>query len=149
MVSWNVERNGLSSGADGRWHLAMDILAALKPHILLRQELRRADMHGERALWAEAARLGGHTPFLADATRESANPTGVYTDPGLCQPTEYRQSWAWPACGGYGPLLGTAGLAADNLLGARVVLAEAGSSRPTTTPNCCGRCAAEMGISAS
>ncbi|MET8012959.1 endonuclease/exonuclease/phosphatase family protein [Streptomyces sp. NPDC005271] len=91
VVSWNVERNGMTNGADERWHLAMGVLAMLKPHVLLRQELKRADMHGERALWAEAARLGGHTPFLAEATPESANPTGVYTDPNLCVPTEYYQ----------------------------------------------------------
>ncbi|MFF3750509.1 endonuclease/exonuclease/phosphatase family protein [Streptomyces sp. NPDC002018] len=92
VVSWNIEHNGIGrDGADERWHLAMDVLAALRPHVLLRQELTRADMYGGRAVWAEAARLGGHTAFLAKATPESANPTGVYTDPALLVPTEYYE----------------------------------------------------------
>ncbi|SED63225.1 Exonuclease III [Streptomyces sp. 2112.2] len=92
VVSWNVEHNGTGrDGSDERWHLAMDVLAALKPHVLLRQELTRADMYGRRAVWAEAARLGGHSAFLASATPESANATGVYTDPGLCEPTEFYE----------------------------------------------------------
>lgn len=102
VVSWNVERNGAGrDGSDERWHLAMDVLSALRPHVLLRQELKRADMHGGRALWAEAARLGGHTPFLAEAGWESANPTGVYIDRDLCQPVEFHQYTAgmWhPVC---------------------------------------------------
>ncbi|MFI0155789.1 endonuclease/exonuclease/phosphatase family protein [Streptomyces lydicus] len=90
VVSWNLEHNGTArDGSNDRWHLAMDILADLRPHILLRQELTRADMHGARAVWAEAARLGGHLPFLAGATPESANPTGVYIDRELFEPTEY------------------------------------------------------------
>jgi endonuclease/exonuclease/phosphatase family metal-dependent hydrolase len=50
-------------------------------------------MFGGRAIWGEAARLGGngpvHTAFLANATPESANPTGVYTDPSLLRPVQY------------------------------------------------------------
>ncbi|WP_399932220.1 endonuclease/exonuclease/phosphatase family protein [Streptomyces kanamyceticus] len=86
---FNVEHNGVDrDGTDHRWHLAMDIMAAIQPHLLLRQELTRAHMHGARAMWEEASRLGGHRPFLAGATPESANPTGVYADR-MCQPTEY------------------------------------------------------------
>ncbi|MFM9596755.1 hypothetical protein ACKI1J_48395, partial [Streptomyces scabiei] len=86
--------NGISnSGDDAKWHLAMDVLVELQPHVLLRQEITRGDMFGGRAIWAEAARLGGngpaHTAFLATATPESANPTGVYTDPSLCTPVQY------------------------------------------------------------
>ncbi|WP_409473499.1 endonuclease/exonuclease/phosphatase family protein [Streptomyces sp. HC307] len=94
VVSWNLEHNGISnSGDDAKWHLAMDVLVELQPHVLLRQEITRGDMFGGRAIWAEAARLGGngpaHTAFLATATPESANPTGVYTDPSLCTPVQY------------------------------------------------------------
>ncbi|MFE0130171.1 endonuclease/exonuclease/phosphatase family protein [Streptomyces sp. NPDC059037] len=92
VVSWNVEHNGISrEGGDERWHLAMDVLTTLKPHVLLRQELTRADTFGRRAVWAEATRLGRLIPFLASATPESANPTGVYTDPSVCEPTEYYE----------------------------------------------------------
>jgi endonuclease/exonuclease/phosphatase family metal-dependent hydrolase len=102
VVSWNIEHNGISnSGSDDKWHLAMDVLATLRPHVLLRQELTRADMFGGRAVWAESARLGGHIPFLASATRESANPTGVYVDRELCRPTaffEHRTLMWHPTC---------------------------------------------------
>ncbi|MGP4046839.1 endonuclease/exonuclease/phosphatase family protein [Streptomyces sp. 2A115] len=103
VVSWNVEHNGISNGGDdAKWHLAMDVLTELQPHVLLRQELTRADMYGGRAVWAEAARIGSHMiPFLASATRESANPTGVYVDRNLLQPTElfeHRTSMWHPIC---------------------------------------------------
>ncbi|WP_329217027.1 endonuclease/exonuclease/phosphatase family protein [Streptomyces sp. NBC_01485] len=102
VVTWNVEHNGITnSGDDARWHLAMDVLATLQPHVLLRQELTRADMFGGRAVWAESARLGGHAAFLASATPESANPTGVYVDRDLCQPTEFfeHRTGMWhPVC---------------------------------------------------
>jgi hypothetical protein len=103
VVSWNVEHNGISnSGDQAKWHLAMDVLAELQPHVLLRQELTRADMYGGRAVWAEAARIGSHMiPFLASATRESANPTGVYVDRNLLQPNEFfehRTSMWHPIC---------------------------------------------------
>jgi exonuclease III len=90
VVSWNVDHNGTAvDGSEHRWHLAMDVLAGLQPHVLLRQELTRANMHGGRMIWAEAARLGGHCAFLASATPESANPTGVYVDRDLMKPTGY------------------------------------------------------------
>lgn len=102
VVTWNVEHNGISnSGDDARWHLAMDVLSTLQPHVLLRQELTRADMFGGRAVWAESKRLGGHAAFLASATPESANPTGVYVDRDLCRPTEYfeHRTGMWhPIC---------------------------------------------------
>ncbi|MFG2351546.1 exonuclease/endonuclease/phosphatase family protein [Streptomyces phaeochromogenes] len=103
VVSWNVEHNGTSnSGDDAKWHLAMDVLAELRPHVLLRQELTRADMFGGRAVWAEAARVGSRMiPFLARATRESANPTGVYVDRNLLRPIEFfehRTSMWHPIC---------------------------------------------------
>ncbi|MDH6222215.1 endonuclease/exonuclease/phosphatase family protein [Streptomyces pseudovenezuelae] len=90
VVTWKVEHNGISNnGDDARWHLAMDVLATLQPHVLLRQELTRADMFGGRAIWAESARLGGHAAFLASANPESANPTGAYVDRDLCRPAQY------------------------------------------------------------
>ncbi|MCX5233923.1 endonuclease/exonuclease/phosphatase family protein [Streptomyces prunicolor] len=102
VVTWNIEHNGISnSGDEARWHLAMDVLATLQPHVLLRQELTRADMFGARAVWAEAERLGGHAAFLASATPESANPTGVYVDRDLCRPTEFfeHRTGMWhPVC---------------------------------------------------
>lgn len=89
VVSWNVEHNGTDSkGKAERWDLAMNVLTQLSPHVLLRQELTRAEMPGQRMVWAEARRLGNHTPFLASATRESANPTGVYVDRDLCDPIQ-------------------------------------------------------------
>ncbi|MFG2783820.1 endonuclease/exonuclease/phosphatase family protein [Streptomyces prunicolor] len=102
VASWNIEHNGISnSGDDVRWHLAMDILAELQPDVLLRQELTRAEMYGQRAVWAESRRLGGHIPFLAGATPESANPTGVYVDPDVFRPTkffEHRTGMWHPVC---------------------------------------------------
>ncbi|MCT2589809.1 endonuclease/exonuclease/phosphatase family protein [Streptomyces sp. N2-109] len=93
VVSWNLEHNGLGrDGADHHWYLAMDILTGLRPHVVLRQELTRATLNGRRAMWAEAARLGGDgpqfIPFMASATPESPNPTGIYLDPSLCRTTE-------------------------------------------------------------
>ncbi|MEU5193676.1 endonuclease/exonuclease/phosphatase family protein [Streptomyces scabiei] len=79
----------------------MDVLAGLRPSVLLRQELTRAHMHGGRMVWAEAARLGNHTAFLANATPESANPTGVYIDRTLMDPTEFypHETLMWhPIC---------------------------------------------------
>ncbi|MCK7622511.1 endonuclease/exonuclease/phosphatase family protein [Streptomyces sp. RS10V-4] len=90
VVTWNLEHNGHErDGATDRWHLAMGILADLQPHILLRQELTRANMYGMRAVYAEAVRLGVHMPFLASATPESANPTGVYVDMALFEPVQF------------------------------------------------------------
>lgn len=117
VVSWNIEHNGQDGSSDtntGRWHLAMELLAALRPHVLLRQELTHAHRHGARAMWAEAARLGGNGPsfaaFLAAGTPESANATGVYVDPSLCEPTEYHEhvTGMWhPACNPVVRLKGT------------------------------------------
>ncbi|WP_253917284.1 endonuclease/exonuclease/phosphatase family protein [Streptomyces sp. MNP-20] len=87
VASWNVEHNGIDrTGDDTRWHTAMGVLAEVKPHLLLRQELTGAHLNGSRTLWAEAGHLGGdgdiqYFPFLAPATPESPNPTGVYADP--------------------------------------------------------------------
>lgn len=90
VVSWNVEHNGTDNkGKAERWDLAMDVLTQLRPRVVLRQELTRADMYGQRMIWAEARRLGNHTPFLATATKESANPTGVYVDRDLCDPVQF------------------------------------------------------------
>ncbi|PGH46935.1 endonuclease/exonuclease/phosphatase family protein [Streptomyces sp. Ru87] len=96
VVSWNVEHNGRDGRSDERWHRATGVLTGLRPHIVLRQELTGAQEYGRRALWAEAAALGGpgRPPFiahLAPATRESPNPTGVYTDPALCETAEYHE----------------------------------------------------------
>ncbi|MGA4842130.1 endonuclease/exonuclease/phosphatase family protein [Streptomyces sp. G45] len=95
VVTWNLEHNGTEPDGDTtRWHTAMDVLADLKPHLLLRQELTRAHLHGARALWAEARRLGGdipHIPLLASATPDSANPVGVYVDPTVFDVVEYHE----------------------------------------------------------
>ncbi|MEU2558450.1 endonuclease/exonuclease/phosphatase family protein [Streptomyces longispororuber] len=92
VITWNLEHNGVDrTGDDSRWHTAMRVLAELKPHLLLRQELTRAHMYGFRRVWAEAAQLGGLIPFLAKATPESANPTGVYVDPRAFDVVEYHE----------------------------------------------------------
>ncbi|MEI5100971.1 endonuclease/exonuclease/phosphatase family protein [Streptomyces sp. PmtG] len=92
VATWNLKHNGIDrNGNDTRWHLAMQVLADLKPHLLLRQELTQGHMHGARAVWAEAARLGGFIPFVSQATSESANPTGVYIDPHMFDVVEYYE----------------------------------------------------------
>ncbi|MFJ9967196.1 endonuclease/exonuclease/phosphatase family protein [Streptomyces avermitilis] len=85
VVCWNIEHNGRGpSGGDDHRDLARDILAAIEPHIVLRQELTGAWDRGKADLYAEANRLGGLTPFMA-APREgrSKNPVGVMVDPTL------------------------------------------------------------------
>ncbi|MGW1039531.1 endonuclease/exonuclease/phosphatase family protein [Streptomyces sp. NPDC002547] len=87
---WNVDHNGIeNNGNQERWEVAMSVLAEIRPHVVLRNELTRADNFGERAVWAEANALGGLIPFLAPASPESVNPTGVFVDPSLIQPVAF------------------------------------------------------------
>jgi endonuclease/exonuclease/phosphatase family metal-dependent hydrolase len=82
LICWNIEHNGVDSdGATHRRELALDIMAAYRPHIVLRQELTGADANGSAALYEEAERLGGLIPFMAPPTMESPNATGVMIDP--------------------------------------------------------------------
>lgn len=95
VVSWSVPHNGTDHTGDRqRWFEAMEILARLRPHVVLRQQMTGADRHGQRALWAEARQLGRNgpafIPYLTPETRE-APPTGVFLDPRLCQPVEYHE----------------------------------------------------------
>jgi len=86
VACWNVEKNGHGGhrGAGGdRRAIAHELLADIRPHIVLRQELTGAAADGSRALYEEAARLGGLTAFMAPATPESPNATGVMVDPVL------------------------------------------------------------------
>ncbi|MFI1794384.1 endonuclease/exonuclease/phosphatase family protein [Streptomyces olivaceoviridis] len=85
IVCWNVEHNGRGRhGGEDHRDLARDILASIKPHVVLRQELTGAWDRGKADLYAEANRLGGLTPFMT-APREgrSRNPVGVMVDPNL------------------------------------------------------------------
>lgn len=87
VLSMNPEHNGRDrDGGKKRWHKAMAIAASVGADVVLRQEMTRADMHGHRAKWDEAARLGGYIPFMAAATNESANPTGVFVNPARLRP---------------------------------------------------------------
>ncbi|MFI5822842.1 endonuclease/exonuclease/phosphatase family protein [Streptomyces rishiriensis] len=102
VVCWNIEHNGRGrSGSDDHRDLARDILSAIEPHILLRQELTGAWDRGKADLYAEANRLGGLTPFMA-APREgrSRNPVGVMVDPALfLVDGEFEHDLAWkPIC---------------------------------------------------
>ncbi|WP_245699922.1 endonuclease/exonuclease/phosphatase family protein [Streptomyces roseifaciens] len=112
MVSWNREHNGIGrDGSDDRWHLGVDLLARLKAHVVLRQELTGAHRNGGRALWAEASRLGRRIPFLVGATPESPNRTGVFLDPALCEPAacyEHVTGMWHPVCNPVVRLDGTA-----------------------------------------
>jgi endonuclease/exonuclease/phosphatase family metal-dependent hydrolase len=92
LICWNIEHNGIDhDGSRNRRELALDIMAAYRPHIVLRQELTGADAHGAAALYQEGERLGGLIPFMAPPTMESPNATGVMIDPdvfelGACHP---------------------------------------------------------------
>jgi endonuclease/exonuclease/phosphatase family metal-dependent hydrolase len=103
VLSWNLEHNGVdpSSGDDARWRSAMETVAAVRPHVVLRQELTGAASLGGRRKWAEAAALGGFHAFVASATPESPNACGVYVDPTLFTPVacyEHSTGWWHPAC---------------------------------------------------
>ncbi|ONK13203.1 endonuclease/exonuclease/phosphatase family protein [Streptomyces sp. MP131-18] len=83
MLTWNVEHGGRDKdGAVHRRHLAHDVMASYRPHLVLRQELTGAEADGRRPLWEEATRLG-LVAFLAPATPESPNATGVLLDPNV------------------------------------------------------------------
>jgi hypothetical protein len=102
VVCWNIERNGRGrSGGDDHRALARDILASIKPHVVLRQELTGAWDHGKADLYVEANRLGGLTPFMA-APQEgrSRNPVGVMVDPNLFViDGEFEHDMPWkPIC---------------------------------------------------
>ena len=86
VACWNLEHNGNGDHRPGRGDrraMAHELLADVRPHIMLRQELTGAAADGNRALYEEAARLGGLTAFMAPATPESPNATGVMVDPAL------------------------------------------------------------------
>lgn len=86
VLSWNVEHNGIDrDGARNRRELALKVMSSYRPHIVLRQELTGADARGRTPLYQEASRLGGLIPFLAPATPESPNPTGIMVDPGVIE----------------------------------------------------------------
>jgi endonuclease/exonuclease/phosphatase family metal-dependent hydrolase len=86
VLSWNIEHNGLDhDGTDARRQAALDIMAGYRPHIVLRQELTGAAAHGSAPLYQEASRLGGLVPFMAPATPESPNPTGILIDPDVVE----------------------------------------------------------------
>jgi hypothetical protein len=102
VACWNIEHNGRGRhGADDHRDLARDILAAVQPHIVLRQELTRAWDNGKADLYAEANRLGGLFPFMG-APREgrSRNPVGVMVDPALfLVDAEFEHDLLWkPIC---------------------------------------------------
>lgn len=84
LLCWNIEHNGIDrDGNRHRRELALDIMAAYQPHIVLRQELTGADARGSAELYKESVRLGGLVPFMAPPTTESPNATGVMIDPRL------------------------------------------------------------------
>ncbi|WP_435865129.1 endonuclease/exonuclease/phosphatase family protein [Streptomyces spectabilis] len=79
----------------------MAVAKEVGAHVVFRQEVTRGHLHGKRAMWAEAARLGGFFPFMASATKESANPTAVYVDPNMFEPVqefEHQTSMWHPIC---------------------------------------------------
>ncbi|MFF9901255.1 endonuclease/exonuclease/phosphatase family protein [Streptomyces longispororuber] len=89
VLSMNLEHNGRDrDGSTTRWEKAMKIVVRMGADVVLRQELTRADMHGCEAKWQEAERLGGYFPFMASATKESANPTGVFINPRRLRPLQ-------------------------------------------------------------
>ncbi|WP_030570307.1 endonuclease/exonuclease/phosphatase family protein [Streptomyces aureocirculatus] len=90
VLTANIEHDGRDrDGSTTRWHKAMKVMAAVSPHVLLRQELTRADLHGKQAMWDQANALGnGFFPFMATASKESANPTGVFLDTSVFQPIQ-------------------------------------------------------------
>ncbi len=101
VLTWNIEHGGRDTdGSFHRRHLAWDVMAEYRPHLVLRQELTGADADGRRPLWEEANRLG-LIPFLAPATPESPNATGVLLDPAVfdVQAEYHHVTGSWhPIC---------------------------------------------------
>jgi hypothetical protein len=75
VVCWNLETNGQpKKGGVDRRPIAHSILAGLRPHIVLRQELTGAHEKGARTLYVEANHLG-LIPFMTPSTSDWPNPT--------------------------------------------------------------------------
>ncbi|WP_062214546.1 endonuclease/exonuclease/phosphatase family protein [Streptomyces sp. NBRC 109706] len=93
VVSWNIEHNGIPIGGQpDRRARARAVLAAHRPHIVLRQEVRGPKGTFESALTeleTEAAALGLEIAVLAPGTDESPNATAVLVDPELFE-VEHR-----------------------------------------------------------
>jgi endonuclease/exonuclease/phosphatase family metal-dependent hydrolase len=113
VLTWNVEHNGRDKdGTVHRRHHAHDVMAEYRPHLVLRQELTGADADGRRPLWEEANRLGLFA-FMAPATPESPNATGVLLDPNVfeVQAEYYHVTNGWhPLCNPVVKLKGTSKL---------------------------------------
>ncbi|ONK10062.1 endonuclease/exonuclease/phosphatase family protein [Streptomyces sp. MP131-18] len=90
-VTWNIERSGIDAdGRDDRWHLAMDVLAEIRPHLFFRQELKDPGKDGGAALFEEAERLK-LTPLAAAPIPESRNAVAVMADPDLFTVTAHHE----------------------------------------------------------
>ncbi|ONK13196.1 endonuclease/exonuclease/phosphatase family protein [Streptomyces sp. MP131-18] len=98
IVCWNLETNGLpkKGGADRR-PVALTVLAGLRPHIVLRQELTGAHENGARTLYEEASHLG-LVPFMTPPTSDWPHPAGVLFDPGVFETVAYYEhaGTVWP-----------------------------------------------------
>lgn len=83
VVVWNVEHNGFDpDGSDKRRHRAYEVMARLKPHIVLRQEETNAWHNHGRIRHQEAQRLG-LTSHLSPVSPDSRTPSAVLHDPAL------------------------------------------------------------------
>ncbi|MDX3024955.1 endonuclease/exonuclease/phosphatase family protein [Streptomyces acidiscabies] len=98
MVAWNIQKNARGrTGDEDHRAKARSIVASLRPHIYIRQELTGADRDGNRDLYAEANAVGGLIPYIATPDeKRGRNPAGLMIDPRMfLVDNDYEHQTPW------------------------------------------------------